>query len=87
MEAARLWRLMDRIPDRVPRRQSGVAFAAGARSRAHPERLALLADFLHWLAPLYPTTRDDQTRLGLFAHRPAHADEDETLALEEETLV
>jgi hypothetical protein len=89
MEAAKVWRLIERVPDRVARAQSGAEFAAGAASCVHPERLALLAEFLHWLSPLYPTTREDQTRLGLFAHKPAHveAEEDETIALEEEALV
>ena len=89
MDAAKVWRLIDRVPDRVARAPSGVVFAASATSCVHPERLALLAEFLHWLSPIYPTTRDDQTRLGLFSHKPAHAEaeEDETIALEEETLV
>lgn len=89
MEAAKVWQLIDRVPDRVARAQSGAAFVASATSCVHPERLALLAEFLHWLSPLYATTRDDQTRLGLFAHKPAQAEaeDDETIALEEETLV
>lgn len=88
---AKVWRLIDLIPDRVARASSGVALSGiNAESCVHPERVALLCEFLHWLSPLYPTTRDDQMRLGLFAgHKPAHAEEeeDETLDLEEETVV
>jgi hypothetical protein len=89
MDAATVYRLLDRIPDRAPRAQYGAAIAdIAATSCVHPERLALLGEFLHWLSPIYPVTRDDQMRLGLFAgHKPAHAEEDETAELEEETLV
>lgn len=89
MDAAKVFRILDLVPDRTARTSSGVAFVAGATSCLHPERLALLAEFLHWLSPVYPTTREDQMRLGLFAaHKPAHAEEeDETADLEEETLV
>lgn len=80
MDAAMVSRVMDLIPDRVTRVQSGAAFAGiGATSCIHPERVALLVEFLHWLSPLYPTTRDDQMRLGLFATAQKHvlAEEDE----------
>lgn len=88
MDAATVFRTLDLIPDRTARMQSGLSFAAGATSCVHPERLALVAEFLHWLAPIYPTTRDDQMRLGLFAgHKHAQAEEEETEELEEETVV
>jgi len=89
MEAAKLFRILDLIPDRTARAQSGVAFVdVRATSCLHPERLALLSEFLHWLTPIYPTTRDDQMRFGLFANKQAHAEEEEEAAeLEEETLV
>ena len=92
MEAAKVFRVLDLIPDRIARTPSGVAFAdVAATSCVHPERVALLAEFLHWLSPIYPTTKDDQMRLGLFAaHKHAHAEEEddgETIELEEETLV
>ncbi|HUQ25027.1 MAG TPA: hypothetical protein VM140_05100 [Burkholderiales bacterium] len=89
MDAAMVSRVMDLIPDRVTRVQSGTAFAGiGATSCVHPERVALLVEFLHWLSPIYPTTRDDQMRLGLFATAQkqmmqAEADE-EGEALDEE---
>lgn len=86
---AKVWRLIDLIPDRVARAGSGVVLAGvNAESCVHPERVALLSEFLHWLSPLYPTTREDQTRLGLFASKQAQAEEEEeTEDLEEETVV
>ena len=91
MDAARVYRVLDLIPDRVSRTQLGAAFAdVRATTCLHPERLALLAEFLNWLAPLYPTTKDDQMRLGLFATKQAHVeDEEEAVELEpeEETVV
>lgn len=86
MDAAKIFRTLDLIPDRVARTPSGASFAAGATSCVHPERLALLAEFLHWLSPVYPITRDDQTRLGLFA-APKHVEEDEAPEIEEEIVV
>lgn len=86
MDAERVFRTLDLIPDRVARTSSGASFAAAATSCVHPERLALLAEFLHWLSPIYPITRDDQTCLGLFAAKHVEV-EDEALEPEEETLV
>jgi len=81
MNAATVYRVLDLIPDRVNRTQLGAAFAdVRATTCLHPERLALLAEFLHWLAPIYPTTKDDQMRLGLFAARQPHAEEEEEAA-------
>ena len=89
MDAAKVFRILDLIPDRTARVQSGVAFVdVRATSCVHPERVALLSEFLHWLTPIYPTTKDDQMRFGLFANKQAHAEEEEDAAeLEEETLV
>lgn len=89
MDAAKVFRILDLIPDRTARVQSGVAFVdVRATSCVHPERVALLSEFLHWLTPIYPTTKDDQMRFGLFANKQAHAEEeDEAAELEEETLV
>jgi len=90
MNAAMVSRVMDLIPDRVTRTVSGTVLAeAGAKSCVHPERLALLVEFLHWLSPIYPTTKDDQMRLGLFAakHVTPEEEEEEAVVLEEETLV
>jgi hypothetical protein len=90
MDAATVSRVMDLIPERVTRTQSGVAFGdVRATTCVHPERLALLTEFLHWLSPIYPTTKDDQMRFGLFAGKntPVEEEEDETIELEEETVV
>ena len=97
MDAAKVFRILDLIPDRTVRVQSGVAFTdVRATSCVHPERVALLSEFLHRLSPIYPTTKDDQMRFGLFANKQAHNEEveedDETLDAEpvdlrEETLV
>jgi len=89
MDAATVYRVLDLIPDRTSRAQLGVQFAdVRATTCLHPERLALLSEFLHWLAPIYPTTKDDQMRLGLFAAKQVHVeDEEESVDLEEETLV
>jgi hypothetical protein len=91
MNAATVSRVMSLIPDRITRTQSGTAFAGvGATSCVHPERVALLVEFLHWLSPVYPTTRDDQMRLGLFASKQVQHEEDEAeeaVDLEEETVV
>lgn len=89
MNGATVFRVLDLIPDRVTRAQSGTSMGdIGATSCVHPERLALLSEFLHWLAPIYPTTKDDQMRFGLFAQKHSHAEEEEeTVELEEETLV
>jgi len=89
MNGATVFRVLDLIPERVTRAQSGTSMGdVGATSCVHPERLALLSEFLHWLAPIYPTTKDDQMRFGLFAQKQSHAEEeDETVEIEEETLV
>ena len=91
MDAATVYRVLDLIPDRTSRAQLGVQFAdVRATTCLHPERLALLSEFLHWLAPIYPTTKDDQMRLGLFAAKQANVeDEEEAVELEpeEETVV
>jgi hypothetical protein len=89
MDAAKVFRILDLIPDRTVRVQSGVAFAdVRATTCLHPERLALISEFLHWLTPIYPTTKDDQMRFGLFANKQVHAEEEEeAVDLEEETLV
>lgn len=89
MNDATVFRVLDLIPDRVARAQTGTAMGEfGADSCVHPERLSLLVEFLHWLSPIYPTTKEDQMRLGLFAQKHGHAEEEEeAIELEEETLV
>ena len=89
MDAARVFRILDLVPDRVAHARSGAAFRhVGATACVHPERLALLSECLHWLSPVYPITKDDQVRLGLFAARQSPVEEeDETVEPEEEALV
>ena len=66
MNAALVSRTLSLIPDRVARTQSGSAFDPSASAAcAHPERIAHLAQFLNWLGPLHPITRDDLRILGL----------------------
>jgi hypothetical protein len=57
-------RTLSLIPDRVPRVQSGSIFDPRASACPHPERIAHLAQFLSWLGPLNPITRDDLRILG-----------------------
>ena len=66
MNAATVSRMMSLIPERTSRSLSGTGFvAAAAGACKHPERFAHLVEFLQWLSPLYPITKDDQRRLGL----------------------
>lgn len=66
MNAAVVSRTLALIPDRVPRMQSGSAFDPAAPGAcAHPERIAHLAQFLSWLGPLNPITKDDLRVFGL----------------------
>jgi hypothetical protein len=66
MNAAIVSRTLSLIPDRVPRMQSGSTFDPSASAAcAHPERIAHLAQFLSWLGPLHPITKDDLRILGL----------------------
>jgi hypothetical protein len=66
MDSATISRLMDIIPERVARVQSGTVFAPeNAGSCRHPERLALVMQHLHWLTPLTYLTKDEQQALGL----------------------
>jgi len=90
MNGATVSKVLDLIPERVARSSTGTLLGdVGATSCVHPERVALLTEFLHWLSPIYPTTKDDQMRFGLFAqkHVAAEEEEEETADLEEETIV
>jgi len=96
MNAALVSRTLSLIPDRVSRVQSGSAFDPSATSTcAHPERIAHLAQFLSWLGPLHPITKDDLRLFGLLTPygKPAvplaeEADEEIELdAAEDETLL
>jgi hypothetical protein len=96
MNSAIVSRTLSLIPDRVPRLQSGSTFDPSASGCcAHPERIAHLAQFLSWLGPLYPITKDDLRILGLLnpygrpAVPPAEEEGDELDAAgsEEETVI
>ena len=65
MNAAAVSRTLALIPDRVPRALSGSTFDPQAHGTcAHPERIAHLAQFLTWLGPLNPVSKDDLRILG-----------------------
>jgi hypothetical protein len=78
MNAAIVARTLSLIPDRVSRMQTGSVFDPSAPC-AHPERVAHLLQFLTWLGPLQPLTKDDLRILGLLTPyaKPAIALADE----------
>ena len=69
MNAAIVARTLSLIPDRVSRMQTGSVFDPSAPC-AHPERVAHLLQFLTWLGPLQPLTKDDLRVLGLMTPYP-----------------
>lgn len=95
MNAAIVARTLSLIPDRVPRAQSGSTFDPAAPGGAHPDRVAHLAQFLNWLGPLNPVTKDDLRIFGLLTPfgKPAimvadEAEEEiEAIADEEEEIL
>jgi hypothetical protein len=92
MNAATVTRVLSLIPDRFARTQMGGLFdPQNAASCAHPERIAHLAQFLNWLGPLQPLSKDDLRLFGLVTPygRPAieSAAEDETEAADAELEV
>ena len=72
-------RILSLIPDRMARMQSGAAFLLEGAACRHPERLAHVVRFLHWLSPLDVLTKDDQRTLGLISAsgRPVQSEEEE----------
>jgi len=86
MNASTVHRIISLIPERVARAQSGALFTMTGACR-HPERIACLSQYLQWLSPLNPVSRDDQQLLGLLlaSGRPVHAGdvEDEADAQDE----
>ena len=59
-------RTLSFVPERVSRVQSGSLFdPASPGVCAHPERVAHLARFLEWLAPLREVTQQDLQTFGL----------------------
>lgn len=63
-------RLLALIPARSARLSSGTRFGLGSINCAHPERIAAVAQFLHWMTPLGALTRDEQQRLGIVGSGP-----------------
>ena len=92
MNAAIVARTLSLIPDRVSRMQTGSLFDPAAPC-AHPDRMAHLLQFLSWLGPLQPLTKDDLRILGLMtpyakpaialAEEDADGEEDAAIAPEE----
>lgn len=75
---AKVSRLLALIPERYARRTSGTRFVHTGAGCAHPERIAAVAQFLHWMTPLAGLTREDQQRLGIVGPgaRPADANDE-----------
>lgn len=75
MNAETVRRVMSLIPERVARVPTGVTLEHSVATTRYPERVAHLVQFLHWMSPLSPITRDDQRVLGLLnaQGRPVHA--------------
>jgi hypothetical protein len=70
------------IPERVARVQSGTLFMLAASGCADDGvRFTHLAQFLQWLTPLIPITKDDQRVLGLLSPnaRPVRLAQDDEL--------
>lgn len=66
MNAATVTRVLSLIPDRIARTQMGGLFdPQNAAACAHPERIVHLAQFLNWLGPLQPLTKEDLRLFGL----------------------
>ena len=66
MNAAAVNRVLSLIPDRIARTQMGGLFDPhNTTASAHPERIAHLAQFLNWLGPLQPLSKDDLRLFGL----------------------
>ncbi len=65
MNAALVARTLSLVPDRVSRAQTGSVFDPATPCCAHPERIAHLLQFLNWLGPLQPLSKDDLRILGL----------------------
>jgi hypothetical protein len=86
MNKATIDRIVSLIPERVARQPSGVAFMPEVSVCRYPERVAHLAQFLNWMSPLNPITKDDQRIFGLLNEqgRPVHAADMEDEAQEQE---
>jgi hypothetical protein len=65
MNASLVSRTLAVVPERVSRQQSGSLFHPRGDASVHSERIAHLAQFLQWLAPLREVTKDDLRVFGL----------------------
>lgn len=66
MNAATVSRVLSLIPDRIARTQMGGLFdPANSAACAHPDRIVHLVQFLNWLGPLQPLTKEDLRLFGL----------------------
>src|SRR5215208_4919190 len=66
MNAATVSRVLSLIPERIERAPSGGAFdPSNGAACAFPERITHLAQFLNWLGPLQPLTKEDLRLFGL----------------------
>jgi hypothetical protein len=86
---ARLAAVLSLIPERFVRTHAGTPFAMSeAATCAHPERMTMLSERLHWLSPLDRLSKDEQRALGLLAPNgrpPAIAEADE-MGIDEEAI-
>ncbi len=75
MDAETVARVLSLIPDRVTYAPSGAAVLADRWNCRYAERIDFLTKCAHWMAPLTPTTKDEQRLLGLISAngRPMHA--------------
>ena len=81
MDAATVARVMSLIPDRTPR------LAVGPFFQPQTKQTTYLAQFLNWLSPLSPITKDDQRALGLLqAHQKPAVETEEEPDLDESEL-
>lgn len=77
------------IPERMARVQSGTLFMLADSGRGNDDaRFTHLAQFLQWLTPLIPITKDDQRVLGLLSPnaRPVRLAQDDELDAEVDPL-
>lgn len=86
---ARLAAVLSLIPERFVRTYAGTPFTMPeAAACAHPERMTMLSERLHWLSPLDRLSKDEQRALGLLAPNgrpPAIAESDE-MGIEEDAI-
>jgi hypothetical protein len=92
MTTPNISRIIDSIPDRVARVQTGTVFKLEEEGDAanFPARLVHLSQYLNWLTPLFRLSKEDQRILGLIGANgrllhAADAEDDELFGDAEET--